>query len=169
MSPSLVRFLNGFLRIEISFLSRLAEINLSTPATVINAFGLDRNSIATTFTQMGPSYVFPQQLHDQTTKLIMVARALVLNFHFHKPKKVKKSWQQLKKTSSFNQLFENFNDNELKRVEAFIQDPTNHSLALQEMRHIRKLIRLLLKHDDSSIASNKSKASQSQIPMQQFM
>ena len=73
-----MKFLNGFLMIEISFLSRLAKINLAIPATVKNAFGLDRNSIATTVTQMGPSYVFPQQLHYPTTKLITVAKALVM-------------------------------------------------------------------------------------------
>ena len=123
------------------------------------------SSIYTSFTQMGPSYVFPQHLRDQTTNLIMFAQVLVLNFNFHKPKKLKKSWQQLKKTSSFNRYFKNLNENELQRVEAFVQDPMNCLLALQEMRHIRKLIRLWARHNDSSIASNKLKSLQSQIPM----
>ena len=73
MSSKLVKFLNGYLMIEISFLNRLSEINLFTPATVVNAFGLDRNTVAKTFAKMGPSYVFPQSMRDPTKNLVMAA------------------------------------------------------------------------------------------------
>ena len=141
--------------IEISFLNRLSEINLFTPATVVNTFGLDRNTVAKTFAKMGPSYVFPQSMRDPTTNLVMAARALVLNFHFHKSKKVKKSWQQLKKSSSFNHYFETLDEREFQKIEAFLQDRNNRSLALQEMRSIRQLIRQWARTDDGSILSTR--------------
>ena len=89
MSMKLAMVLKECLNLDITFINRLSVIGLNTPACVVNAFALDRQSIAKSFATMGPSHVLPQQMHEQTMKLVMFAWAQVLN-SFNKSKSVKR-------------------------------------------------------------------------------
>ena len=106
MSMKLAILLREVLNLDITFINRLSVIGLNTPFSVVNAFGLDKQTIAQSFSRMGPSHVLPKQMHEQTMNLVMFARAKVLNNNFYKSKQVKRTWQQLKKKSAFNVYFD---------------------------------------------------------------
>ena len=136
LSMKLAIVLRDLLTLDITFINRLTVIGLNTPASVVNAFGLDRQSIAKSFATMGPSHVLPQQMHEQTMKLVMFARAQVLN-SFNKSKTLKKAWQQLKKKSSYNKYFETWGQSQFSQVKDFITDQSNLILAQYELKEIR--------------------------------
>jgi len=84
MSMKLAALLREVLDLDITFINRLTVIGLNTPSSVVNAFGLDKQTIVQSFATMGPSHVLPKQIHEQTRNLVMFARAQILNNHFHK-------------------------------------------------------------------------------------
>ena len=97
--------LTEFLKLDSTFIVRMESCGYVKPSIIVNRFGLSDKSIAEAFAVMGPSHVLDAQVHNATTQLVLFARFFVTQGKFNKPKSAKKSWKQLKKTPSFNQVF----------------------------------------------------------------
>ena len=153
-SSNLASFLNEQLELDITFVSRLAQIGLVTPSAVVNAFGQDNCTIAGSFAKMGTSHVLDQQIHKQTQVLVMFARSQILNYNMLKPKSQKKTWKQLKKRDNYDDSFNSWQENEFQRINDFIMDQSNIIIAQHEMREIRKIIQKWARNDTCSLTSS---------------
>ena len=153
-SSKLASFLSEQLKLDITFISKLAQIGLVTPSAVVNAFGLDNRTIAGSFAKMGASHVLDQQMYQQTQVLLMFARSQTLNFRMLRYKNMKQTWIQLKKGDKFDETFNSWKPDHFQKINDFIMDQSNIIIAQHEMREVRKIIRKWARNDACSIVSS---------------
>ena len=125
------------------FISRMEQCGYVKISIIINRFGTDTKNIAKTFAMMGPSYVLDQNIHAETMNLVMFARSQLLKWQFEKPC----SKPITKKNTKINASFEKWSVTKYDKLEEFLTDPDNISLAQKEMKMIRSKIISLINND----------------------
>ena len=125
------------------FISRMEQCGYVKISIIINRFGMDTKTIAKTFAMMGPSYVLDQNIHAETMNLVMFARSQLLKWQFEKPC----SKPITKKNTKINASFEKWSVTKYDKLEEFLTDPDNISLAQKEMKMIRSKIRSWINND----------------------
>ena len=125
---------------------------------ILNIFGMDTRSIAKTFAMMGPSHILDPQIHLQTMNLVMFAHSQTPKWHYLKPFLQLKSWKDLKNSSRTNSYFEKWDIGKYDKLDKFLTDPDNISLAQKEMNIFCFKIRSWINNDYISLHSQPSES-----------
>ena len=113
LSTKLKLFLGkGTLKLEEKFLQRLETSGYTTPSLIVNAFGLDINTVAKSFINLGDQFIFntpnePIDMESQGTLLHMFARSQILDGKMNKNPKVHQTWKAMKKDNTYDSEFNN--------------------------------------------------------------
>ena len=157
-SSHLMTLLKDTLEFDDSFITRLEELGLSTPAILVNSFGLDTRSIARTFGLMGSHFVFGDpDTHDvgmfqtQTILLVTFCRTQICSGGFAKRKN--KTWVGLKKMPKYSEDFEKWGSSWDEQVKMACTSQDLLYQGHQLMCDVRKLLRKWLRNDVVSDSS----------------
>ena len=138
---NILKLLKEIINLPEPFIARMEAVGYTTPAIIVNRFGLSQQSIAESFALLGPSYVLDQPMHQSTMSLVMFARSQVLKGHIIKSPGFRKSWSALKKVPAYNRTFNKSNDDAIEELKEILTDTKLIREAEKEMRGIRSKIR----------------------------
>jgi len=136
----------------------MATIGITTPAQVVNAFGLDTPSIAKSFAKMGKSHVLDPQGYEENARLIVFARGQILRSKMV-PESKPTSWYQLKKKSRYNRDFIRWLPRNRDKYQTHAYSKNTLIIAHHILSEIRKIVRKWIRNDACNVQSSTSKPS----------